>query len=312
MNSLNNKSLLFITLILLFGFGVLYWLLKPVPNSWEKDSDRDGLVDQVDMEDSTHWIADTAMYPLSAYVDAFGKIDSIKTKPLCDCWNFQEITDRMVLKCQDNMNWFVFNWKLYQYRDGDFYLSEGVRMSASDDDAVEAYHKRRFPNTYNPEQRESESENNNNSQVQNPDALITFTYNEQKYQIKQGFLSEDGMIINGSRWRYYQNTWKKSDDNSPPYDNWMATNQADIDYLLSKIARKIQSGQTRTEQTRTGQTDKKELTAGADDQYWIDLKAKNDFTSDEIFQIKVNYNNKSNLSGNGRKARRKVMVKIKD
>ena len=309
---MNNKSLLFITLILLFGFGVLYWLLKPVPNSWEKDSDRDGLVDQVDMEDSTRWIADTAMYPLSAYVDAFGKIDSIKTKPLCDCWNFQEITDRMVLKCQDNMNWFVFNWKLYQYRDGDFYLSEGVRMSASDDDAVEAYHRERFRTT----QRQGNSGywngQTNNPLQQNPDALSTFTYKNQKYQIKQGFLSEDGMIINGSRWRYYQNTWKKSDDNSAPYDNWMATNQADIDYLLSKIARKIQSGQTRTEQTRTGQTAQENPPAGADDQYWIDLKAKNDFTSDEIIQIKANYNNKSNLSGNGRKARKTVMVKIKD
>ena len=309
---MNNKSLLFITLILLFGFGVLYWLLKPVPNSWEKDSDRDGLVDQVDMEDSTRWIADTAMYPLSAYVDALGKIDSIKTKPLCDCWNFQEITDRMVLKCQDNMNWFVFNWKLYQYRDGDFYLSEGVRMSASDDDAVEAYHRERFRTT----QRQGNSGywngQTNNPLQQNPDALSTFTYKNQKYQIKQGFLSEDGMIINGSRWRYYQNTWKKSDDNSAPYDNWMATNQADIDYLLSKIARKIQSGQTRTEQTRTGQTAQENPPAGADDQYWIDLKAKNDFTSDEIIQIKANYNNKSNLSGNGRKARKTVMVKIKD
>jgi hypothetical protein len=92
----------------------------------------------------------------------------------------------------------------------------------------------------------------------------------------------------------------------------MATNQADIDYLLSKIARKIQSGQTRTEQTRTGQTAQENPPAGADDQYWIDLKDKNDFTSDEIIQIKTNYNNKSNLSGNGRKARRTVMVKIKD
>jgi len=320
MNSLNNKSLLFITLILLFGFGVLYWLLKPVPNSWEKDSDRDGLVDQVDMEDSTHWIADTAMYPLSAYVDAFGKIDSIKTKPLCDCWNFQEITDRMVLKCQDNMNWFVFNWKLYQYRDGDFYLSEGVRMSASDDDAVEAYHKRRFPNTYNPEQRESESENNNNSQVQNPDALITFTYNEQKYQIKQGFLSEDGMIFNGSRWRYHQNTWKKSNDNSAPYDNWKDATQEDINLLLK--GKKIQigqtgtgqtrTGQTRTGQTGTGQTGPAKPPAGADDQYWIELeKNKNTLSGCNLCQAIANLENKKSLSEAGRVAYNKVKIAIK-
>jgi hypothetical protein len=311
MNSLNNKSLLFITLILLFGFGVLYWLLKPVPNSWEKDSDRDGLVDQVDMEDSTRWIADTAMYPLSAYVDAFGKIDSIKTKPLCDCWNFQEITDRMVLKCQDNMNWFVFNWKLYQYRDGDFYLSEGVRMSASDDDAVEAYHRERFRTTQRQGNNGYWNGQTNNPLQQNPDALSTFTYKNQKYQIKQGFLSEDGMIFNGSRWRYYQNTWKKSDDNSPPYDNWMATNQADIDYLLSKIARKIQSGQTRTEQTRSGQTAQENPPAGADDQYWIDLvPRRNSLNGDNLCEAKSNLLIKTSLSREGKAAFKKVKQAI--
>jgi hypothetical protein len=311
MNSLNNKSLLFITLILLFGFGVLYWLLKPVPNSWERDSDRDGLVDQVDMEDSTRWIADTAMYPLSAYVDAFGKIDSIKTKPLCDCWNFQEITDRMVLKCQDNMNWFVFNWKLYQYRDGDFYLSEGVRMSASDDDAVEAYHRERFRTTQRQGNNGYWNGQTNNPLQQNPDALSTFTYRNQKYQIKQGFLSEDGMIINGSRWRYYQNTWKKSNDNSAPYDNWMATNQADIDYLLSKIATKIQSGQTRTEQTRTGQTAQENPPAGADDQYWIDLvPRRNSLNGDNLCEAKSNLLIKTSLSREGKAAFIKVKKAI--
>jgi hypothetical protein len=73
MNSMNNKSLLFITLILLFGFGVLYWLLKPVPNSWQKDSDRDGLVDQVDMEDSTRWIADTQLINHCSHLHGFYK-----------------------------------------------------------------------------------------------------------------------------------------------------------------------------------------------------------------------------------------------
>jgi hypothetical protein len=158
----NRKPLLIKLTISLCVIGVFiagYYALLKYNNT---DTDKDDVVDKVDKQKNTPWIADTAMYPLSAYVDSLGMVDSIKTKPLCDCWNFQEITDRMVLKCQDNMNWFVFNWKLYQYRDGDFYLSEGVRMSASDDDAVEAYHKRRFPNTYNPEQRESESENNNN------------------------------------------------------------------------------------------------------------------------------------------------------
>jgi hypothetical protein len=289
----------------------LYWLLKPVPNSWERDSDRDGLVDQVDMEDSTRWIADTAMYPLSAYVDAFGKIDSIKTKPLCDCWNFQEITDRMVLKCQDNMNWFVFNWKLYQYRDGDFYLSEGVRMSASDDDAVEAYHRERFRTTQRQGNNGYWNGQTNNPLQQNPDALSTFTYRNQKYQIKQGFLSEDGMIINGSRWRYYQNTWKKSNDNSAPYDNWMATNQADIDYLLSKIATKIQSGQTRTEQTRTGQTAQENPPAGADDQYWIDLvPRRNSLNGDNLCEAKSNLLIKTSLSREGKAAFIKVKKAI--
>ncbi len=325
---MNNKSLLFITLVLLFGFGVLYWLLKPVPNTWEKDSDRDGLVDDVDMEDSTRWIGDTSSYPLSAFVDAFGKVDSIKTKPLCDCWSFQEIADRMVLKCQDNTNWFVFNWKLYHYQDGDFYSANNQRISTSDDDIIENYHKIRFPRGQRP--------------FQDTNALTTFTYRSQKYQIKQGFLSEDGMMFGGARWRYYENTWKRSDDSSSPYDNWKTVRQADIDFLLSQKATKVGSGQTGTGETGTGQTgtgqtgtgktgtgktgtgqtgtgktgtgktDIENPPAGADDQYWIDLHHKSDFTSDEQNQIKANFNNKNNLSSAGRKARKKVMAKFQD
>jgi hypothetical protein len=209
------------------------------------------------------------------------------------------------------MNWFVFNWKLYQYRDGDFYLSEGVRMSASDDDAVEAYHRERFRTTQRQGNNGYWNGQTNNPLQQNPDALSTFTYRNQKYQIKQGFLSEDGMIINGSRWRYYQNTWKKSNDNSAPYDNWMATNQADIDYLLSKIATKIQSGQTRTEQTRTGQTAQENPPAGADDQYWIDLvPRRNSLNGDNLCEAKSNLLIKTSLSREGKAAFIKVKKAI--
>jgi hypothetical protein len=308
MNSLNNKSLLFITLILLFGFGVLYWLLKPVPNSWEKDSDRDGLVDQEDTEDNTPWIADTAMYPLSAYVDSLGMVDYIKTKPLCDCWKFPDIKDRKILKCQENSSWFIVKGELFQYRDGDYYKADN-RINADEDDDIEEYHKKRFTTAHE-----------QNPLQQNPDALTTFTYKNQKYQIKQGFLSEDGMIFNGARWRYYQNTWKKSNDNSAPYDNWKDATQEDINHLLK--GKKIQTGQTGTGQTgtgqtgtgqtRTGQTAQENPPAGADDQYWIDLKDKNDFTSDEIIQIKAKNNIKTNLSKKGRAAKQKVMHRLHD
>jgi hypothetical protein len=91
----------------------------------------------------------------------------------------------------------------------------------------------------------------------------------------------------------------------------MATNQADIDYLLSKIARKIQSGQTRIEQTRTGQTAQENPPAGADDQYWIDLVPKrNSLSGSNLCEAKSNILIKTSLSREGKVAYNKVKAVI--
>ena len=276
-------------------------------NELKTDTDKDGLVDSLDREVNTPWIADTT-YHLSKYVDAFGKVDSLKTKPLCDCWKFPDIKDRIKLKCQENSEWFIVDGMLYQFKDGDFYSADGIRIKATEDNSIESSHEGKFPRTgFTPLDTNS---------------LTTFTYRRQKYQIKQGFLSEDGMMFGGARWRYYENTWKKSVDTATPYDNWKTVRQVDIDFLLSQKATKVGSGQTGTGETGTGQTgtgktgtgktDIENPPAGADDQYWIDLHHKSDFTSDEQNQIKANFNNKNNLSSAGRKARTKVMAKIQD
>ena len=324
----NRKPLLIKLTISLCVIGVfigVYYVLRNHSNTINElktDTDKDGLVDSLDREVNTPWIADTT-YHLSKYVDAFGKVDSIKTKPLCDCWKFPDINDRIKLKCQENSEWFIVDGMLYQFKDGDYYSANNQRIFASDDDIIENDHKIRFPRGQRP--------------FQDTNSLTTFTYRSQKYQIKQGFLSEDGMMFGGARWRYYENTWKKSDDSSSPYDNWKTVRQKDIDFLLSQKATKVGSGQTGTGQTGTGQTGTgqtgtgqtgtgqtgtgqtgtgqtgtKNPPAGADDQYWIDLEGKNDFTLQEVIQIKANFNNKNNLSSEGRKARKKVMVKIQD
>jgi hypothetical protein len=306
----NHKPLLIKLTISLCVIGVFiagyYELMnhKNTISGLTTDTDKDGLYDSLDTEDNTPWITDTS-YHLSKYIDASGKVDTNKTKPLCDCWKFPEIKDREILKCQENSTWFVVDKKLYQFKEDDYYKSEGVRMSASDDDAVEEDHRKRFSTAH---------------EQNNPNTLTTFTYKNQKYQIKQGFLSEDGMIFNGARWRYYQNTWKKSDDNSDPYDNWMATNQADIDYLLSKIATKISTGNGNGtgngtgngNGNGTGQTDKKD-TAGADDQYWIELvPTRNSLSGKNLCEAKANLLIKKSLSKAGQAAYTKVYNAIKD
>ena len=309
----NHKPLLIKLTISLCVIGVLIAGYYELMNHNDKisglttDTDKDGVVDNADKQKNTPWIADTAAYPLSKYVDAFGKVDTKKTKPLCDCWKFPDIKDREILKCQENSSWFVVNEKLYQFEEGDYYKSEGDRMSAIDDDAVEAYHKIHFPNTY-----------------KNPDALITFTYNEQKYQIKQGFLSEDGMIFNGARWRYYQNTWKKSDNNTAPYDNWKDATQQDINHLLR--GKKIQNGQTGTGTNQGGTNqgggnqgggggtggNNNTTTLTADDKYWIELVPKrNSLSGCELCQAIANLENKNkSLSEAGQNAYNKVKSAI--
>jgi hypothetical protein len=86
----------------------------------------------------------------------------------------------------------------------------------------------------------------------------------------------------------------------------MATNQADIDYLLSKIARKIQIGQT-----RTGQTAQENPPAGADDQYWIELvPKKNSLSGKNLCEAKANLLIKKSLSKAGQAAYDKVKAAI--
>ena len=151
------KQTLILLCFMLFGFGALYWLLKPpTPPYWSEKSDKDfdGIEDKADMEVNTVWFKDTTTnYRVRNYVNVYGKIDTSKTKDLCNCWKFPKAEDRKILLCTDTENWFVFNNTLYEYReinpgDGNFYSDNSSKVASTKDNEIEKEHKKLFPALY--------------------------------------------------------------------------------------------------------------------------------------------------------------------
>jgi uncharacterized membrane protein YgcG len=66
---------------------------------------------------------------------------------------------------------------------------------------------------------------------------VEITYNGNIYIIKQGLASENGMVYNNTKWRYYNGKWQKQevDDAS---GTWKNVTKADIDFILKKHANK--------------------------------------------------------------------------
>ena len=322
------KQTFIIALILILGFGVIYLLLRPSVDPWSIDSDHDGLVDQVDQEDSTHWIADTSRYPLNHYVNEQGYVDSIKTQPLCDCWDFPNMQERMILKCQDNAQWFVFNWQLINFENGRFYRAKNELIPTNNDDPIVLYHEKLFGAMqilpHNPEPKAPDID---------PNKKVEFRYRGKTYRIKQGFLSNEGMTWSNAKWRYINNTWEKALNPDNPRFSSDNVTKNDIEFFLSRNATVVPKNtqkttntgtnngssstsgnsntQTNTGNSNAGNSTSDELTQ--DDLYWISfLNRIKDREPTEADKNEANKNRtkKTDLTKVGKQARNKVMKLI--
>jgi hypothetical protein len=299
---------------LILGFGVLYWLLKPPATVWAVDTDLDGLVDQVDDEDSTIWLTDTSKYHLYKYVNAMGRVDSKKTKPLCDCWEFPEVTNRKILLCQDNKNWFNFEYNLYEFRednpgDGRFYKNKETRVATSEDDQIEQHHKKLFPEAYT-------------SEV-NPEAVVVsgysnITYKGKVYSIKSDFLSNEGALFNTARWKFKNNTLQKRECITNTEEGRGAWNNAstnDIDVILRKFGTlKVDKKVAEEVDEKVAEEDEKPKKITDYSDYWIrlnklpinELKGR----KSEITQNKLDSKYNCPNGSKGDLARASVLTKI--
>jgi hypothetical protein len=222
-----KKQVIFLAVFTFIGFGLLYWLLRPEKNEWAVDSDRDGLVDTVDQEDSTRWVA-TEKFPLHRYVDAQGKVDPLKTAPLCDCWEFPRIEDRALLKCRDNEFWFSFEYQLHEYRvdaegKGTFYSNPNLVVLGEKETSIREFHQRIYT-----------------QESGDPNVMATISYRNVKYLIKQGFTSEEGLTYNNVLWRYRNNTWQKAPNPNTPV--WEMATKKDVDVMNKKFRKKVNDG----------------------------------------------------------------------
>ena len=312
------KKTLILLGFLILGFGVLYWLLKPPATVWAVDTDLDGLVDQVDEEDSTIWLTDTSKYHLYKYVNAMGRVDSKKTKPLCDCWEFPEVTNRKILLCQDNKNWFNFEYNLYEFRednpgDGRFYKNKETRVATSEDDQIEQHHKKLFPEAYT-------------SEV-NPEAVVVsgysnITYKGKVYSINADFLSNEGALYNTSRWKFKNNTFQKREcipNTEEGRGSWNNASKNDIDVILKKfgtlkVDKKVAEEVDKKVAEEDDEEDEKPKTPTDYSQYWLRLnelpinELKGRKTEINAKKIDSKYNCPNGSPGD--KARASVLAKI--
>ncbi len=58
------------------------------------------------------------------------------TKTFCDCWEYSNNHDRMILKYQNNAHWFVFNWQLINFQNGRFYRTKNELIPTNYDDLI--------------------------------------------------------------------------------------------------------------------------------------------------------------------------------
>ena len=304
------KQTLILLVFLILGFGVLYWLLKPSATEWAVDTDLDGLVDQVDEEDSTVWLSDTSKYHLYKYVNAMGRVDSKKTKPLCDCWEFPEVTNRKILLCQDNKNWFNFEYNLYEFRednpgDGRFYKNNETRVTTSEDDQIEQYHQRLFPEAYT-------SEVNQEAVVVS--GYSNITYKGKTYSIKSEFLSNEGAFYEKARWKFKNNTFQKREckiNTQEGRGDWDNASKADNDVILRKFGTLKVDKQVDEEDEKK---DEKPKTPTDYSQYWIRLDAFSDQTlkgrKSEILPKSMDSNYNCPIGSPGDAARASVLSRI--
>ena len=308
-----------ILLFLSIGFGILYWLLKPSTAQFSSiDSDYDGVIDANDREKNTAWLADTNNYKLKDYVDQDGLIDRSKTKNLCDCWEFPNSSDREILKCKNNLNWFTYEGKLIEYRmegseNGRFYSNSSLIIATQKDNEIEKKHENLFPEHY----ANDEDVIINEPSSKDLNELVTISYNGKKYQIKKGFTIEKGLSFNNANYRFKGNNWEIQ--TNPPSGTWNMAKEMDINYILNKIAKEIITVKVLVEKGNEGgntipknNVGSTELNTEADN-YWIylDQLSEEKIISKKV-EIKLNLNSRdkkpSTLAGS--KARRNILRKL--
>ena len=261
----NFKLISSIVIIGLFiGLFFLYQNWKTEKEILAKsDTDRDGIIDSKDQEKNTPWIADTSNYKLKNYINTTnGFIDTSKTKKLCDCWDFPDINDRKILKCKDNLNWFVYEGKLYYFDsitqgDGNFYFEEGKKVKSGNDDGIEKHHKRNNEKFY------KETENQDlEATAADQTEIVTITYQGKKYQIKRGFTADKGNEFGKKGgdgfipiWRFIdeEDKWLKQ---SSKGGSWKDATESDIKTLLDKVCEEIKSNKEKKPKASEKETEK--------------------------------------------------------
>jgi hypothetical protein len=332
----NRKPLLIKALISIAAISVCAVVFMVIQNKKKSeeaeakyaklDYDKDGVINEVDAEDSTRWIG-SKKYGLKDYVDRYGVIDISKTSKLCDCWEFPKKSDREILKCTDNKTWFVFNTTLYEFRDGDFWSSDSNRISSAEDDDIETFYKEHF----NVDAQTETTENH-----VDPDKIVELSYKGKTYRIKQGFLSNEGMTWTNAKWRYINNTWEKAPNPDNPRFSSNGVTNKDIEFFLSRnatvVPRNTQNNtntgtnngssstsgnsntQTNTGNSNAGNSTSDQLTQ--DDNFWIginiQLTTTGDISSDNRTKAKDNEFKKKDLTSKGKLAREKVIKFIND
>lgn len=307
------KQTLFILLFLTFGFGILYWLLKPPAKvSVKLDDDYDGVLNEKDHEVTTNWITDSIRYPLRDFVNSNGLVDEKKTKTLCNCWDFQDVKERKVLKCQNNLYWFVVNGKLYEYRmEGAgtkrFYSSAYQAIPTNADSTIEVEHRRLFPQHYRTYRSKTEAKN--------LEQQVVIQFQGRSYQVNKVLTAKKGMRFNGSNYRYFGSKWQYQ--NNPPNGGWLHARDKDIKHLLKSL---VNYGKVKIIDKKTPELKEKpevippkkiENVHSANDQYWIYL---NKLTDEELntksAEIFTNMITKSPMSPQGKIARINVRKRI--
>jgi hypothetical protein len=66
---------------------------------------------------------------------------------------------------------------------------------------------------------------------------VEIKYNGDTYTIKQGFISENGMLYNKMKWRFYNGKWQKQEIHNSS-GKWMKISEADINQVLINCANK--------------------------------------------------------------------------
>jgi hypothetical protein len=329
-----KKNKLVIPIILIAGIalilGIVFLLFN---NGGEKveqvDTDHDGIIDSKDQEKNTPWLADTSNHRLNNYIDTTnGLIDASKTKKLCDCWDFPDTNDRKILKCEDNLNWFVYEGKLYEFRsnqpaDGKFYKSASEWVKSGNDDEIEDYHKDKNRSFYSVNGTQDLE-----ATAADQTEFVQITYKGEKYRIKKGFTTDKGMDYNKANYRYKNNKWETQ--TNPPNGPWASPKVENINFLLTKVATEIKSGEKKKREVVKEETEKsgdkkndknknnppvienKNGENTSADIYWIQLNNLNDYElKNKKAEIENSEGTMTPSSKDGKAAKKNVKTRIK-